>query len=211
MSSNMDGNFFAYFALILAYVEAGYSAECESDLDCVNKSTTGATRCCRDFAANSNLSCRVSTCLGHFCFDDNECSGECCRASKCTDCMKCVNDTECGGDKVCCEKDTFDEHGECRSDCDGCKENRDCDSTTCCVSGKCVNNFGCADKLIFAVSASTACFVLLLVICACVLLKYSQKSRRVSPRNVEMNGTVLTMPSTYPCTTNRTTSFSHKE
>ena len=202
----MESNFFTYFALILAYIEAGYCAECKSDLDC-KKTITGATRCCRDFAANSNLRCRVSSCLGHYCFDDNECSGGCCRSSKCTDCMKCVNDAECGGDKVCCgRKDGPDVYGQCQSDCDGseCRFYKDCSGSTC----RCKHY---RSNFIYAIPASAACLPLFLLLLVCVVWKVKRKSGRVVPRNLEINDAVLTMPTTYPCTNNRTTSFSLKD
>ena len=213
MLYKMGSNFFTYFALILAYIKIGCCAECETDLYCM-KTTTNAAHCCRDLAANSNLSCYVSSCFGHFCSDDKECSEGCCRSNKCSNCIKCVNNADCNKEKVCCGKHALSEHGECRSDCVGseCRLKKDCSSSTlCCFSKKCVGCLDHRDDFIFAVSAGTACLLLLVLICICVLSRYKLKSRRIAPRNIAMNGTVLTMPTTYPCTNNRTTSSSRQE
>lgn len=213
-----------HFALIFGYVTSGYYG-CKSDVDCP-KTTLYATHCCRDFTKNSNLSCHVSPCVGHFCEADNECGGLCCTLHECTKCAKCVSSSDCGRGQFCCGKKTK-QQGQCRSNCLGflCRVDEQCSSPgLCCISKTC-GQTGCEDvhsNIIVGVFASTlAGCVISFMLVFVIIFKMKKKSRRrlaVVPISLEMNATstVLTMPTTYPCTNssdrkNRTTSSSQKE
>ncbi len=198
------------FALIFACVATGYG--CESDTDCP-KTTKYENRCCRNSTRNSKLSChKASSCL---CEADNECGQLCCSFNKCTKCPKCVSGSDCAERKVCCGR----KYGQCRNSCLGslCRVTEECaNSRLCCISKTCVDT-GCKhahpNVAVYVVVGFIMLFILVLV-----RFKFkwrSRQRRRVAPVNLEMNATVLTMPTTYLCTNssdrkNRTTSSSQK-
>ncbi len=193
----------------------GYNA-CESDVDCP-KSAENVAHCCRAFDINSNLAClNVSSCVGRHCEVDTECAGLCCVLNKCTKCPQCLSDDECQTEKLCCGKFQFNQHGQCRSTCLGlpCHVSDECTTSRCCKSGTCVLYGECAvENILIAVVATSLglCCIFLMVAMVYALYKFKRMLKRrctVAPANLEMNGTVLTMPTTYPCTNNRTTSSS---
>jgi hypothetical protein len=210
----MESFVFLQSALIFAHVLGDYNA-CESNADC-RKISENATHCCRAFDVRSNLTCRnVSSCVGRHCALDTECGGLCCILNKCTKCPKCRSNDECQTGKACCG---IRDYGECRSTCLGwsCYNDKYCAALECCNSGECVD-YGCVyDKVVLTLVGAGLgiSFILLVAVVVYVLFKFKRMSKRrrtVAPANLEMNETVLTMPTTYPCTDNRTTSSSQKE
>ena len=207
----MESFVFLQFALIFAHVIGGYNA-CKSDVDC-RKTGQNATHCCRAFDANSSLACRnASSCDGRHCEVDNECGGLCCLLKNCTKCPKCRSDDECRHNEICCEQ------GECRSTCLGssCANDKECAAMECCKFGNCVDG-GCPfDNVVLGLvcAAVGVLFIFFVAIVVHVLFKFNRVSKRrrtVAPVNLEMNETVLTMPSTYRCTNTLTSSVSQKE
>ncbi len=210
---------FLPFVLFFAHIMGGRNA-CESDVDCL-KTTQNATHCCREFDIKSNLDCYVVSCVGLFCEDDAECGGLCCISNNCTICSTCLSSDECNEEEVCCGKYQVNEYGKCRSACLGlrCSADEQCAGQECCRSQgspikACVNGGECVFDNIFIAVVITSigvCFIFLIVVVAYVMFKLKRRAKRrrtVTPVKLEMNGTctVLTMPSTCPCTSNRTAS-----
>ena len=201
------------FALFIAHIMGGRNA-CESDVDCL-KTTQNATHCCREFDIKSNLDCHVVSCVGLFCEDDAECGGLCCISNNCTRCSRCLSSDECNEEEVCCGKYQVNEYGTCRGNCLGlrCSADEQCAGQECCGSQggskTCVNGGNCVFRYIFIAVVMGLCLIFLIVVVAYVLSKFKRTAKRrrtVAPVKLGMNGTctVLTMPTTCPCTSNRT-------
>lgn len=224
---------FFLLQFVLNFVNITYvCCTCKTRTDCV-KTKQGETerRCCRDFANGSHLSCHdVSTCAERFCEADNDCDGQCCILNKCSKCkdvvgslksVECTENSDCDKDAVCCGKNRLSDHGRCQNNCTGsrCDSNDHCHSLEmCCASKTCVIT-GCEDEdehenrtshsKIVVVYLGLSGALLIFVILFLFLYKYALKPRRneaaVSPQNLEMNTTVLTLPTS----THRTNSSEH--
>ena len=212
-TDEMGGKFlFLEFALIFAHVINSNDA-CKSDDDC-RKTTQYATRCCRENNTNSNLDCyNVSSCAGRYCEATPECGdGLCCEVNICTGCLACLSKDECKLGETCCKHEDAGKKGECKTSCadSPCLDDKQCAALECCRFGDCVNK-GCVSDNIFIAVVSTSlglCVIFFIAVVAYVVYKYfhTKRGRTVAPRvALENRGqsqtcTVLTMPTTYQCT-----------
>lgn len=225
---------FALIIFLLLYAHAICAHDdCEPHVDC-KYSVQNRSHCCLEIEVNHdsiNSSGRNLSCYGRQCSVDRDCGGLCCVKNKCTKCPKCASDDDCPREEVCCGKNRFTNDGQCRSDCAGslCESNKDCSGGQCCMKKSrhriCATVTPCMktpnDDYILLALISTSlgfCVLFLLVFLAFALhkLKRAVKRRRaIRPGRLCMNGTVLTMPTTYPHTNNsrgiQTNSSTQKE